>query len=284
MKKKTTRSLVITNIIFLIPLIIYGVFKNGYLLYDRNLIPFYLIFKPIYLTIVSIVIKFAFDLIINHRLSINYNLLYMVLVSMIMPYNINFIIYTITLIITYFLTTLLESKIKFNKVCLMALIIILVNSIFYKFTYLSPLEAKFNFAFSFFDLLMGRSIGSISSTSIFFSLLAYTLLINSYYYKKDMPLAINLTFLGLAFITYLFNHDLSFLLNSEIIFASIFIATLPKYSPYKVKDQVISGILIGLITFIIALFFNDTISIYLAIFLVSLLGNLKKDGKKKQKI
>lgn len=276
MKKKTTRSLVITSIIFLIPLIIYGVFKNGYLLYERDLIPFYLIFKPLYLTIISVIIKFAFDLIINHRLNINYNLLYMILVSMIMPYNINFIIYTITLTITYFLTTLLESKIKFNKVCLMALVIILINSIFYKFTYLSPLETKFNFAFSFFDLLMGRSIGSIASTSIFFSLLAYTLLINSYYYKKDMPLAINLTFLGLAFLTYLFNHDLSFLLNSEVIFASIFIAPLPKYSPYKVKDQVISGILIGLITFIIALFFNDTVSIYLAIFLVSLLGNLKK--------
>lgn len=274
MKKKTTKDIVIINIILLIPLIIYGIFKNGYLLYERNLIPFYLIFKPLYLTIISILIKFFFDLITTKKININYNLLYMILISMIMPYNINILVYIITLIVTYFLTSLLETKFKFNKVALIYLIIILINSIFNGLVFQNSLESTSSFNFSFLDLFMGRCIGGISSTSIIFSLLAYTLLINSYYYKKDMPLFINISYLFLSFIFYLITHNSDILLNSELIFASIFIAPLPKYSPYKVKGQVIEGILIGIISFIISILFNKVISIYIAIFLVSLLANL----------
>ena len=170
MKKKTTKEIVIINILFLIPLLIYGLFKNGYLLYEKNLVNMIMLFKPLYLTLISIVIKFLFDLIIDHKISINYNLLVMILVSMIMPYNINILLYTITLSITYFLTTLLENKIKFNKVCLIYLIIILINFFANGLNFMSPLESKYTFSFSFLDLLIGRSIGGISSTSIFFSL------------------------------------------------------------------------------------------------------------------
>ena len=255
MKKKTTKEIVIINILFLIPLLIYGLFKNGYLLYEKNLVNMIMLFKPLYLTLISIVIKFLFDLIIDHKISINYNLLVMILVSMIMPYNINILLYTITLSITYFLTTLLENKIKFNKVCLIYLIIILINFFANGLNFMSPLESKYTFSFSFLDLLIGRSIGGISSTSIFFSLLAYTLLFNSYYYKKDIPFSINLTYLFFAFIYLLITNN-NLLLNSEIIFASIFIAPLPKYSPYKIKGQIISGILIGIITFILSLLIN----------------------------
>ncbi len=283
MKKKTTKDIVIDNIILLIPLLIYSIFKNGYLLYEKNLVNEYMIFKPFYLTLISIIIKFGFDIIFEHKLKINYNLLSMILVSMIMPYNINLIVFLITLPIVYFLTTILEKKFTFNKVCLMYLIIVLVNSFFTPFTYESILESKFTFSFSFFDLLMGRCIGGIASTSIIFSLFAYIILINSFYYKKDIPLTINITYLILAFIAFLINKDSNILLNSEVVFASVFIATLPKYSPYKIKGQIISGILIGIISFIIALIWNPTISIYIAILIASLLGNLN-DAKKKNKI
>ncbi len=282
MKKRNIKELVIINIILLIPLILYGLFKNGYLLYTKNLVSIGEYFKPLYLTLISIGIKVIFDLIINHKILINYNLLYMILISMIMPYNINLIVYAITLSITYFLSTILESKIKFNKVCFIYLVIILVNSLFQGLTFLSPLESKYSFSFSFIDLLLGRNIGGISSTSIFFSLLAYTLLINSYYYKKDIPLTINITYLILAFITYLITKDNSILLNSEIIFGSIFVATLPKYSPYRKSKQILSSILIGLLTFALS-FLNPTLSIYLAIFIISLLPNVELLKKKTSK-
>ena len=56
--KKTINSLVIQNISLLIPLIIYAIYKNGYLIYQKELISIISIFKPLYLVLISIFIKF----------------------------------------------------------------------------------------------------------------------------------------------------------------------------------------------------------------------------------
>ena len=275
MKKKKTSYLVIENIILLIPLIIYGIFKNGYLIYEKGYINFYQIFKPLYLVLIGIIIKFIIDLIRYHKIKIDYNLVYVILIGMIMPYNINLIIYSISLLILYIITLYLEKYFKFNKVCFIYLIIILINCIFNKFTFANILESKFTYSFTFFDLLMGRSIGSISTTSIIFSLLAFTYLTFSFYYKKDIPLFINISYIILSLIYLLITKNNSYLLNSEVLFASIFIATLPKYSPLRRINQIIYAISIGIFTFILSILFNKVISIYIIIFILSLFPNIK---------
>ena len=284
MKKKKTSYLVWENIILLIPLIIYGIFKNGYLIYEKGYINFYQIFKPLYLVLIGIIIKFIIDLIKDHKIKIDYNLVYIILIGMIMPYNINLIIYSISLLILYIITLFLEKYLKFNKVCFIYLIIILINFIFNEFTFQNILESRFTYSFTFFDLLVGRSIGSISTTSIFFSLLSFSYLTFSYYYKKDIPLFINITYLFLSFIYLIITKDNSYLLNSEVLFASIFIAPLPKYSPLRRINQIIYGISIGILTFIGAVLFNSIISIYLVIFIISLLPNIKLKKKLSNKM
>ncbi len=284
MKKKKTSYLVWENIILLIPLIIYGIFKNGYLIYEKGYINFYQIFKPLYLVLIGIIIKFIIDLIKDHKIKIDYNLVYIILIGMIMPYNINLIIYSVSLLILYIITLFLEKYLKFNKVCFIYLIIILINFIFNEFTFQNILESRFTYSFTFFDLLVGRSIGSISTTSIFFSLLSFSYLTFSYYYKKDIPLFINITYLFLSFIYLIITKDNSYLLNSEVLFASIFIAPLPKYSPLRRINQIIYGISIGILTFIGAVLFNSIISIYLVIFIISLLPNIKLKKKLSNKM
>lgn len=284
MKKKKTSYLVWENIILLIPLIIYGIFKNGYLIYEKGYINFYQIFKPLYLVLIGIIIKFIIDLIKDHKIKIDYNLVYIILIGMIMPYNINLIIYSVSLLILYIITLFLEKYLKFNKVCFIYLIIILINFIFNEFTFQNILESRFTYSFTFFDLLVGRSIGSISTTSIFFSLLSFSYLTFSYYYKKDIPLFINIAYLFLSFIYLIITKDNSYLLNSEVLFASIFVAPLPKYSPLRRINQIIYGISIGILTFIGAVLFNSIISIYLVIFIISLLPNIKLKNKLSNKM
>ena len=279
MKKKKTSYLVWENIILLIPLIIYGIFKNGYLIYEKGYINIYLIFKPLYLVLIGIVIKFMIDLIKNHKIKIDYNLVYVILIGMIMPYNINLIIYSISLLVLYIITLFLEKYLKFNKVCFIYLIIILINFMFNKFTFANILESKFTYSFTFFDLLIGRCIGSISTTSIIFSLLAFSYLTFSYYYKKDIPLFINISYIILSIIYLIITKDNSYLLNSEVLFGSIFIAPLPKYSPLRRINQIIYGVVVGILTFIIAILFNSVISIYLVIFIISLFPNIKSKRK-----
>jgi len=276
MKKYKTKDIVMQNIYLLIPLIIYAIYKNGYLLYQKNLINFINIFKPLYLVIISIIIKIVIDLIKYKKIKIDYNLIYVILISMIMPYNINLLLFITTFTLLYILTLFIEKYIKFNKVCFIYLIIILINFLINDFTYLTPLEINYSYSFNFLDLLIGRNIGGISSTSILFSLIAYIILINNFYYKKDIPITINVTYLTFSFIYFLITNNTEYLLNSELIFASIFISTLPEYSPYKARNQLIYGILIGIITFIISLFFNSIISIYIATFVISLFLNIRQ--------
>jgi len=271
--KKSLNSLIKENIYLLIPFIIYGIYKNGYLIYQKDLISLIGIFKPMYLSILSIIIKIVVDLIRYKKINFDYDFVYIVLLSMIMPYNINYIIYILLLFVLYLLSTFIKN-IKFNKVCLIYLIIVLVNSIFVKFTYMNQLELNYSFNYEFLDYFFGKNIGGISSTCIVLSLISYIYLLNNFYYKKDIPFFINITYLILSFIYFIITSNINYLLNSELIFASVFIATLPEFSPYKKDMQIIYSILIGIITFIISIIFNKIIAVYIAIFIVSLINLL----------
>lgn len=270
MKKKVDK-LVIENICLLVPLIIYACYKNGYLLYQKHLISIFSILKPIYLVLISIGVKVIIDLIKYKKIKLDYEYVYAILIGMIMPYNINIFVYLILFSIFYLLSLLLDKYVLLNKVCLIYLLITGIHFIFNDFTYLNIMEEKYNFSFEFLDYLFGRNIGGISTTSIILSLGGFIYLINSYYYKKDIPFIINGVYLLLSFIYFLIINDSSLLLNCELIFASIFIAPLPMYSPYKVKHQIIYSILIGILSFIISIIFNSIIAIYISIFIVSLL-------------
>lgn len=273
MKKRVDR-LVKENICLLIPLVIYACYKNGYLLYQKNLINFFSIFKPLYLVLISIGIKVIIDLIRYKKINLDYEYIYATLIGMIMPYNINIFMYLILCSIFYLLSLFLDKYIKVNKVCLIYLLIISIHFIFNDFTFMNIMEKNYTFNFEFLDYLFGRNVGSISTTSIILSLIAFIYLINDYYYKKDIPFTINIVYLILTFIYFLITNNSSFILNSELIFASIFIAPLPMYSPYRVNNQILYAIIIGILTFIISIIFNSIISIYISIFIVSLLNLL----------
>lgn len=267
--KKDLNYLIKENLYLLIPFIFYAIYKNGYLIYKKNLIGIFGVFKPLFLVLISLFIKIIVDLIKYKKIKFDYNFIYVLLVSLIMPYNINYLIYVIVFFIIYFLLTYIPN-LKVNKVCLIYLILVLINSLIENFSYMNPLELNYSYNFSFLDYLFGRNIGGISSTSIFLSLASFIYLINNYYYKKDVPFFINATYLILSFVYFLFTNNNSFLLNSELIFASVFIASLPYFSPYKRIHQIIYSVLIGIISFAISILFNKIISIYLAILIVSI--------------
>ncbi len=283
MKVKSVKKLVLENIFLLVPLIIYGIYKNGYLIYEKGYISLVNIFKPLFLVIIALIIKLIIDLVKYKKINIDYNLVYAILIAMIMPYNVNWLVFIIGFTISYLLSLFLEKYFKFNKVCFIYLIIILINGLLNEFSFANILEAKYNYSFSFWDLLIGRNIGGISSSSIFFSLLAYIILCYNFYYKKDIPLFINISYLLLAIIYFIFTHNNNFLLNSELIFGSIFVASLPEFSPVKRNKIIFYSIVIGIISFGLTIFISSPISIYLAIFIVSLFLNIRLDKKQQNK-
>lgn len=278
-KNKSIKEIVKENVLLLIPLMLYGFYKNGFLIYERGLVNGFISLKPLWLILISVVIKWVGDIFKTKKLKLewDYNLLCLVLLSMIMPYNINISVYIITLFISYIASLLLDKVLKYNKICLIYLIIMGVNCFFNDFSYLNLLEQKLAFSFSGIDLLMGRCVGGISSTSIIISLGIFIYLTYNFYYKKDIPITINLTYLFLVLAYFLITKDSKLFINGDLVFASIFVSTIPYCSPYKVINQIFYGIAVGLISFLISVFFNPTISIYIGTFLLSLLGNFKFD-------
>lgn len=251
----------------------YGIYKNGYLLFQHDLINFFSIFKVLYLVMISISIKFIIDIIKHKKILFDYNLVSVILVALIVPYNINILLYTIVVLITYLISLLINKYLLVNPVCLIYLVLLLTISITSNITYLTPLDMNYQFKYSFIDYFLGKGVGGIASSSIILSLLAYTYLINNPYYKKDIPLFINISYLIPAFIYFFITMDSSYLLNGELIFASIFVAPIPIYSPYLKKFQIIYACFIGILTFILSLIFNIIYAVYIAI-LVTFLLNL----------
>lgn len=256
--------------IILIPFIIYAVYKNGYLLYQQELIGIIDVFKPLILSICSILIAFIINLIIDKRIKIDFNLLYALLISMIVSPNINYIIYFIILIVSLVLLKLYDSKLKFNYVAFIFIILYLLMNILGNSNFSNISENMYTFNYNILDIIAGRNIGGISSTSIAISILGFIILFQSIYYKKNIPIIICITYILLSTIYYLITKDYSLIINSEVIFGSIFVATLPKFSCYSKKGILFYSVLVGIITFIIAIF-NKVIAIYIAIFLVSLI-------------
>ena len=147
----------------------------------------------------------------------------------------------------------------------------------------TPLDIKYSFDYSALDYLFGKGIGGISSTCIVLVFTAYILLIKNYYYKKNISFAIIGSYLLCSLIYYVITKNSSFIINSDLIFGSVFVATLPKLSPYKEKNQMLFGLLIGIISFIVSILLNVNISVYLATFVISLLLNIEKRIKIEKK-
>jgi hypothetical protein len=283
MKTAKTKNLVIQHILLLIPLIIYGIYKNGYLIYEKKLIQPAMILKPLYFVLIGIFIKLVYDLIRYHKIKVDYDYVCLSLLGMIVPYNTNLIIYSIVVIITFIIIKLLSKYIKFNYICLVYIIILGIAYIMHSLTFMTPLDLNYSYNFDFLDILMGRSIGGISSTSLILITFAYIFLVNNYYYKKNIPLFINISYLLLAIVYYAITKNISILLNIEVVFGSVFVSSIPNYSPYRKNNQIFYGIAIGVLSFIIAIFINRIIAIYVATFIASLFLYIEKSNRSSKK-
>ena len=165
--KVNIKNIVISYLLCLIPLILYGIYKNGILLYTRDLISFLSIFKIIYLLIISLLIYILVDILIFKKKEIwTLDLLFLMIIPLFMPQNINLFVYGISLFISFLISNVLERKIKFNKMAFCKLFIILVLVVINNYTYLNPAENLNIYSLNYWDLLWCRNIGGIASTNI----------------------------------------------------------------------------------------------------------------------
>lgn len=261
--KNNENKILLKYILLLIPFLIYGFYKNGILLYKGEYVNILNMFKPLILTIISILISYLFtkykkEDFISYRLYLN------ILSSLIVLPNTNIFIYLIIL----FLVNILYTFKKVNISLITILLLIIVSMIFSKYLFLNVYEESVNHSYSITNYLFGNGSGGISNTLFIYSILVFIYLICDFSYKKHIVVTSLTVYYILLIISFVLfkKFDYNLLLNNNLVFSFIFLNTISIFTPYTKGGCYLYGFILGLISFCFSF-----IDINLGVYLISLI-------------
>lgn len=269
-----TNSLVKLLIFMLIPFAIFGFYKNGIYLYQKELISTFEMFKPVLFIVVSIIVSLIYSVIKKEKF-ISYVLLYNLIISLIAMPNTSIIVYLITLVVC----NVIMLFIKYPIIPSYMLITVIISIVFKNFTFLNAFESAVEHKYSLIDYLLGYGYGGLSNTFLIFSIISLIILCAKFSFKKHIPLTAFTVFYSLLMITSFIkgNIDINLFLNNNFIFGVIFIAPLTLYSPYTKGGCFLYGIMLGLLSYI-STFFDLNVGVYVSLLLLELTYKIF-DGK-----
>ncbi len=273
MKKNKVLKMVLFLVISLIPLWLYGFYKNGVFLYSKGLINFVQLLKPLIIPLLGILLGILINYLFRKKKEINYFYsLYGLILGMIVSLNTPYWLFIIVCLgMLTFLKVIPENKI--NIICIGFIIIYLLNLLLSN-NFENIYEATTVLNYNFFDKLFGKGVGGLASTNILLILVGYFFLCFQEGYKKEIPLSFFFTYFITTILISLISSDIncfsSSFSNSLVMFSIIYIAPLPELSPRLKKYRIIYGLFLGIIIGI----FNIFMSLYLVSFISILLINI----------
>jgi len=271
----------------LIPLIIYGFYKNGIHLYQKNMISVYGMFKPLLFILTGIVIgclvNILFEKIIKKNndniidiLFSSFHILYGLIIACLLSINTNYFLFVTVTFCVLLLSKIFNIK-SINIIALTSLIIILLTYLFGEFTYLNTYEYNTILNLNAVDYLIGRGSGGISTTFISGLIFSLIILLSEKTYKSEIPLYSIISFTILIVIYAIYNSNIAnifeLLFTNGILFSLIFVAPDSISSSYTKVGKIIYGLLAGILTFCLYLI-NPTFACLGAILISSILSSV----------
>ena len=284
MKEKTKNSIQIITLNYigaLIPLFLYGIYKNGIILYQKNYFSILdillLIFIPISGFLIGLLVEYLFtkDEITN-ILKNSFLPLYGLLAGFIINPNINILLFLIIVFIGLSFVKILskEKKLVANPVAIIKTIFIIVLVILGKNLYQNNYEYDVSMALSLTDVIFGKGISGLFTSNIFLILIALVFLSFTKLYKKEIPLYMISSFaLVTTIISIIINDNINILLNifnSTFFFGAVFIAPLIITSTYTKKGKIVYGVILGIICSFLTMFISKFDGVFISILLVSI--------------
>lgn len=257
-------------LMLLIPFIMYGFYKNGILLYSKHYISLLSMFKPLVFVASSVGISFIFKIIYKEKI-LSYRLFMNILVSMTISINTNMLFFIPALLLVNFG----YKYYSHNMICSFMLLELLYLFIFKDYSFYNVIEKSIVHNYSLFDFLIGKSSGGISNSLIIMSIISLIILCTNFNYKKHIPIVSLITFYTLITMMALITSkvDISLFLNSNLLFALVFIAPISIFTPYTKGGAYIFGLLLGLLCFIFS-FLDITLGVYLSILILNFISPL----------
>lgn len=282
---RSIKNISLVRIGLLLPLIIYGIYKNGIYLYINKYTNILGLFKPLIIIlaggIIGAIVNILYEYIIKKNkdkiidvIFSSFHVEYGLLLGCIASINTNLLIYSGVIFVVFLLSKFIKNRIN-TMAFIFIIVYVLEYYLFNGYSYFNAYDTSRLFNFDFMDYMIGRGEGGIATTHIILliiSLLGITVSNNN---KTNISIsAIVTAFLTFGIYAIITNVNIgSILLTNSMLFLFTYVATDYVTSSYTPYGQVIFGILVGLITF--GLFFiNPIIAPYIAIIIVSLLNNL----------
>ena len=253
----------------LIPLIIYGIIKNGVLL-SKETNDLFIILKPLIYFGINIVLGVILDLIIFKEKKINKYLVYLSILFMISSINTPIWLYILGDILL--IVFIMFDKGYINKIALVSIIITAICYFLKIYDFKNIIESSGEYIFSFMDLIFFRQVGGIASSNLILVLLLLIILLFNVLYKRTIALSGIISYMAFFLIMVLIKDPsvyIKYLINATALFEIIMIASLNEYSPHTPKKEVIYGIAVGIIGAILCMYVSLYIGILISILLLT---------------
>lgn len=264
--KNDSKSFIKLLLLLMVPFALYGFYKNGILLYKKDLINLFSLFKVPFLVCISIITTYILKKLFEEDF-ISYRLLLNIFISIITPAKTNIIVFIVLLVL---LNILYKFK-KLNIPLIYMILYIITSYLFKNLSYQNIYEESVVHNYTLTNYLFGCGSGGISNTLTIYSILSFIYLITKFEYKKHIPITAFVVYYVLITISFLLgnNADINFTLNNNLIFAFVYLNTISIFTPYTKGGNYIYGFALGLFTFLFS-FFDINIGVYITSLILSL--------------
>ena len=264
--KNDSKSFIKLLLLLMVPFALYGFYKNGILLYKKDLINLFSLFKVPFLVCISIITTYIFKKLFKEDF-ISYRLLLNIFISIITPAKTNIIVFIVLLVL---LNILYKFK-KLNIPLIYMILYIITSYLFKNLSYQNIYEESVVHNYTLTNYLFGCGSGGISNTLTIYSILSFIYLITKFEYKKHIPITAFVVYYVLITISFLLgnNADINFTLNNNLIFAFVYLNTISIFTPYTKGGNYIYGFALGLFTFLFS-FLDINIGVYITSLILSL--------------
>ena len=253
--------------ISIIPLLIFGFYKNGIKSYDGIYI-----LHPLILDLVGFASGSLVSIILEKKKPFTsfYPFYGLLSASLVFP-NTSIIVFGLICFISLFIYKKINKN-NVNIVCVIALIVILISN-FYETSYLN-LVINSNTNLDGLDYLLGKGSAGLNASCTLLSLASYLYLSTKAFYKREIPLYSFLTYSILMVIYLSFIGDINSLfvrlLSNGTIFSLVFVSTMGTTSSYTKRGRICYALILGILLFILSFSF-PSLAVISAIFLVSIM-------------
>lgn len=253
--------------ISIIPLLIFGFYKNGIKSYDGIFI-----LHPLILDLVGFASGALVSIILEKKKPLtSFYPFYGLLSASLVFSNTSIIVFGLICFISLFIYKKINKN-NVNIVCVIALIVILISN-FYETSYLN-LVINSNTNLDGLDYLLGKGSAGLNASCTLLSLASYLYLSTKAFYKREIPLYSFLTYSILMVIYLSFIGDINSLfvrlLSNGTIFSLVFVSTMGSTSSYTKRGRICYALILGILMFILSFSF-PSLAVISAIFLVSIM-------------